>query len=338
MLDPVRLDHQRQLDRSIRSGIRRTIFSGGFMKSASLPGSRIIPAIIACLCISFSGIVSLKAQDKTEDPATQSSSLNSADKSSYTIFHPTPPEKMREFNPDRPDKTESPYTVDAGHFALETGLISYTYNHIDKPDPSRPEHQILVGDNNFKVGLLNNMDLQFLVQSFLWQRVKTGTRTHSEDWGVGDVEVRAKVNLWGNDEGKTAMAVMPWLGFPTNQLSDNNQVTGGMIFPFGFEALGWKIGLMTETDAIGNGSGSGHHLEWVNTIACHHDIIEGKLDGYVEFFSNNSFETGSPWAATVDLGLIYEVNKNLYLDIGVNIGVTSNADDLNPFIGFSKRF
>jgi hypothetical protein len=313
------------------------------MKLSSLPANRIFPAIIVFVCISFWGIAPLRAQvseqpRQTEEAAAQSSG-SSADKCSYTLFLPTPPEKMREFQTDRPDKTESPYTLDAGHFAIEAGIVSYTYNHIGSPDPSRPEHQILVGDNNFKLGLLNNVDVQFLIQSFIWQRTKTGTHAHGEDWGVGDVEVRTKINLWGNDEGKTAMALMPWLGFPTNQVADTHQVTGGMIIPFAFEApLGWKIGMMTETDAINNGSGSGHHLEWLNTIAFHHDIIEEKLDGYVEFFSNNSFETGSPWTATVDVGLIYQVNRNLYLDLGVNIGVTSNADDLNPFVGISKRF
>jgi hypothetical protein len=325
--------------------MHRPQLPGASMKFASSLHSRIIPAIVVFLCIFFLGTALLHAgsaepQNKTEDPAVQSasSSSNSSDKSSYNIFNPTPPEKMREFQTDRPDKTESPYTLDAGHFAVETGLVSYTYNHIGSPDPSRPQHQILVGDNNFKVGLLNNMDLQFLIQSFLWQRTKTGINTRSDDSGLGDVELRAKINLWGNDSGKTAMALMPWVGFPTNQLADTNQFTGGMIIPFAVEApMGWKIGLMTETDAISNGSGNGHHLEWINTIAFHHDIIQEKLDGYVEFFSNNSFETGSPWAATIDVGLIYEVTKNLYLDCGVNIGVTSSADDLNPFIGFSKR-
>ncbi|MEO8821382.1 MAG: hypothetical protein ABI267_05890 [Ginsengibacter sp.] len=41
-------------------------------------------------------------------------------KSGYTIFNPTPKKLMRDFETDRPDVTESAYTVDAGHFQLET--------------------------------------------------------------------------------------------------------------------------------------------------------------------------------------------------------------------------
>jgi hypothetical protein len=41
------------------------------------------------------------------------------DKSGYTLFRPTPEALLRELTSDRPDKTESPITVDAGHFQLE---------------------------------------------------------------------------------------------------------------------------------------------------------------------------------------------------------------------------
>ena len=37
-----------------------------------------------------------------------------ADKSSYSLFNPTPDSALRDMATDRPDKTESPYTVDAG--------------------------------------------------------------------------------------------------------------------------------------------------------------------------------------------------------------------------------
>src|SRR4051794_35141958 len=36
----------------------------------------------------------------------------------YTLFNPTPRKQMREMATDRPDKTESPYTVDAGHVQI----------------------------------------------------------------------------------------------------------------------------------------------------------------------------------------------------------------------------
>ena len=35
---------------------------------------------------------------------------------------------MREMSTDRPDKTESPYTVDAGHFQVEMDVLTYSYD------------------------------------------------------------------------------------------------------------------------------------------------------------------------------------------------------------------
>jgi hypothetical protein len=41
---------------------------------------------------------------------------------------------LRELSTDRPDKTERPFTVDAGHFQLEMDLFSYA---CDRHDPER---------------------------------------------------------------------------------------------------------------------------------------------------------------------------------------------------------
>jgi hypothetical protein len=51
-------------------------------------------------------------------------------KSEYNLFNPTPLAAMRELSPDRPDKTESPHTVDAGHFQLEMDFVNFTYSDV----------------------------------------------------------------------------------------------------------------------------------------------------------------------------------------------------------------
>src|ERR1035437_10086184 len=53
------------------------------------------------------------------------------DKSAYTLINPTPHNLMRELTPDRPDKTESPYTVDAGHYQLEMSFVEFTKSQSD---------------------------------------------------------------------------------------------------------------------------------------------------------------------------------------------------------------
>src|SRR5437764_10537377 len=53
------------------------------------------------------------------------------DKSRYTLFDPTPKAQMREFESDRPGTTESPITVDAGHFQAEFSFAEFTHDRTE---------------------------------------------------------------------------------------------------------------------------------------------------------------------------------------------------------------
>lgn len=254
------------------------------------------------------------------------------DKSGYHLFNPVPADHLRELSTDRPDKTESPYTVDAGHIQIESDLVSYTHD-----SDSGVEAWAIV-PINFKVGLLRNVDLQTVIETYNHITTTDGL-TKTRQSGFGDITSRVKVNLWGNDGGTTALALMPFVKFPTSQDNiGNNSVEGGLIIPLGVELpAGWGMGLMTEIDFNRDENGSGHHAEFINSITFSHDIV-GNLGGYVEFFSAVSTESGTPWVGTVDLGLTYGLSDNIQLDAGINIGVTDSADDFNPFIGLSIRY
>lgn len=79
----------------------------------------------------------------------------------YNLFNPTPKSMMRDFETDRPDVTESAYTVDAGHFQFETDLfktehfktsgITTINNYFNAP--------------NIKMGITNSLDLQLVINS-----------------------------------------------------------------------------------------------------------------------------------------------------------------------------
>ena len=263
-----------------------------------------------------------------------------ADKSGYHLFKPTPRELMREMSTDRPDKTESPYTVDAGHFQIEVDLLNYSH---DRHNPERADVRVdglSIAPVNLKVGLCNRVDFQLVLETYNHVRIhdrETGTvRRHQ---GFGDVIPRMKINLWGNDGGRTAFAAMPYLKLPTNQDDlGNNSVEGGIILPLAVELpKGVGMGLMTQFDCVRDGSGNGRHAEFVNTITFGRDLV-GDLGGYVEFFSTVSTEDDSPWVGTFDVGFTYALTEDIQLDGGVNIGVTRSADDWNPFVGVSWRF
>jgi len=261
-------------------------------------------------------------------------------KTGFNLFNPTPRDLLRELSTDRPDKTESPYTVDAGHFQIESDLVNFSYDAYNGgPSDARTESWSFA-NTNFKVGLLNNVDLQLVVSTFNHVRAEDRTaRIVDESSGFGDIITRLKINVWGNDGGTTAFGVMPFVKFPTAQNHlGNDALEGGLILPLAISLpADWAMGLMTEFDFTRDSSGSGYHPEFINTITVSHSIV-GDLGGYVEFFSSVSTEDDSEWIGTVDLGLTYGVTADIQLDAGVNIGVTRAADDINPFVGISWRF
>lgn len=56
------------------------------------------------------------------------------DKRAFNLFHATPDALLRDMATDRPDKTESAYSVDAGHYQFEMDLLTYTYDRSDAAD------------------------------------------------------------------------------------------------------------------------------------------------------------------------------------------------------------
>src|SRR5512132_918100 len=91
-------------------------------------------------------------------------------KSQYTLFNPTPVDLRRPYNTDRPSKTDSPFTIDAGVFQIEGDVWNWT---LDEPDTKHGDKRIrtwIVGNTNFKLGLTNWMDLQVFPQFYVNKR------------------------------------------------------------------------------------------------------------------------------------------------------------------------
>jgi Putative MetA-pathway of phenol degradation len=262
------------------------------------------------------------------------------DKSVYNLFHPTPREYLRELSTDRPDKTESPRTVDAGHFQIEMDLATYFHDRDRSGGGDTRSDALAIAPINLKVGLLNNVDLQLILETYNFVRVEDRVAgTVENKSGFGDTTVRVKVNAWGNDQGSSALAVMPFVKLPTNQDDlAGDSVEGGIIIPFGFELpRGWELGFTTVYGFGREDTSSDYDAVFINSATLGHDLF-GDLGGYVEFFSEVNTGQASRWVGTVDFGLTYEVTANLRLDAGVNVGITESADDVNPFVGMSWRY
>lgn len=260
------------------------------------------------------------------------------DKSGYTIFNPTPRALMRDMSTDRPDTTESAYTVDAGHFQLEMSHADFTYDR--RSAEGRTRRTLAVAPLLFKVGLTNNADVQIGMDPHAWERAgEGGGEETSTVRGFGDTVVRLKMNLWGNDGGATALAVMPFVTFPT--ASDglgSDGVEGGIIVPFAAELPGeFALGVMAEFDFNRASDGDGMVVDFVHTVTLGHDLV-GDLAGYVEYAGFANLNRDEDYRGYLDTGLTYALTSDIQLDAGVRLGLTRAAEDIGVFVGMSLRF
>ncbi len=264
-----------------------------------------------------------------------------SDKSGYSLFSPTPRDAMREMSTDRPDQTESPFTVDAGHVQVELDFWNHTVDRVRDGGSDERTTQTSLVPINVKIGLTNAIDLQVVAEPFLRSMTRDMTTGAVVDKrrGFGDITTRLKINLWGNDGGESALAIMPFVKFPTNAAGlGNKSVEGGIIVPYAFDiATAVGVGLMTEVDAVRNSTDTAYTAAFVNTATVGVDLAE-RIGMYTEIAASKTSEQGSPWEVSFDAGLTYAVTDNVQFDLGVNVGLTRAAPDFNPFVGLSWRF
>jgi len=255
----------------------------------------------------------------------------------YHLFRPTPPESMRDLATDRPDQTESPYTVDAGHFQLEMDFVNATFARDPTGDGAARLVAWSVAPLNVKLGLLDRVDVQFVIDTYARLRVEGQEGGEgSSSSGFGNVATRLKVNFWGNDGGRTALAMMAYVRWPLPASGlRHGRVEGGVIFPFALAVGGgWNLGAMTEVDVLASPAG-GHEAQLVNSMTVGRPLTE-KLGMYAEVLA--AARRGSRWLGQMDVGWTYAVRDTVQLDWGCNFGLTATAPSVRPFAGLSLRF
>lgn len=233
-------------------------------------------------------------------------------------------EELRDLSTDRPDATESPYTVDKGHYQMELEIASITRDGGQTTGYG-------LGELNAKYGMTDAADIQFVLPMF--------NHEHGGDEGFGDMQVRLKYNFWGNDEDGDALAIMPYIKLPTgNDDLSNDHLEGGLILPYGFEgAGGWSWGLMAEVDIEADEDGDGYHTKGLFSVAAGHDLTES-TGFFLEAVQIVSPEDSNAHEAYFNTGLTWSPESQLQFDGGVRVGLTDDSTDLVPFIGVSSKF
>ena len=241
----------------------------------------------------------------------------------YHLFNPVPRDQMREFSIDRPDVTESPNTVDAGHFQFEGDLIKWV-----KENSGESYRTISIFNGLYKMGLTKSWDIHLGIELY---NIYQDPERKTYDKGYGSTTVRLKHNLWGNDgDKKTALGVIPYVSFPSS--TQGGEEVYGVGFPFSFGITGeLGGGAQFQFDFLPDGEG-GRDLAYLQTFVVGGPMFD-ELDFYIEGAGYFMSETSLYF---LNGGVIYNIGDNIKVDLATNLGVTDSSPT-RVYLGFSFR-
>jgi hypothetical protein len=230
---------------------------------------------------------------------------------------------------DRPDQTESPYTVPPGWVQVESSLVSYSRSLSTAERAESFDWAASV----VKFGLTQHMDLQMVLTPWIQSR-EAGQPSLA---GFGDVQLRLKWNLVGNDEGTFAAAVMPYLHAPTASAGLGSTTwEGGLLVPMTWQISDKSYIATMAFAGINRSADQRHRLEPGASVAVGTALSE-RLGGYLEAWAQRSRSTASGTLLSVDGGLTFAVTDDIQLDAGVNWFLIGDRR-IQPFLGLSFRF
>jgi len=251
--------------------------------------------------------------------------LAAQQQNNYHLFNPVPKDEMREFALDRPDVTESPQTVDAGHFQFEGDVVKW-----QKPD-KESDGTVLLWSGLYKMGLAKNWDVHVGYELY---NINPDYEGGESPDGHGALTFRLKRNFWGNEgDTKTALGAIPYVSFTSGKPFDSDEeIQYGVGFPFSCsinDNLGW--GAQPQIDFVPDGEG-GHDVSFFQTVVFGGGLV-GSLDFYVEGMAIlNSVEN----QYLANGGLIYSISPNVKVDVATNIGL-NKVSPTRVYLGFSFR-
>jgi len=274
---------------------------------------------------------------------------SAADNTHYTLFNPTPADSLRVWRTDHAGVV--PYTIDSGHLEVDVTALSYGnddelvgyvfINGAGLVELRQKLESWRYGFTQIKIGLLKNLDAEVMIEPFqtVTATVEAGTfrpfrRTES---GFGDLSARLKLNVWGDDGGKTALSVSGNATFPTaNDRIGGGRYAAGPSLEFAAQLPGDFELRINSGASIFEDARDDIQSTFANLISLSHPIV-GDLEGYCAF-DTAVFTSETVWVGQIRVGLNFRVARNVELYAGSSFGVTDNAMDYQPFLGVAARF
>ncbi|MDQ3073421.1 MAG: transporter [Bacteroidota bacterium] len=227
---------------------------------------------------------------------------------------------------DRPDQTETPYTVPKNHFQMENGI---NYEKVNDN-----EVNMLHPTSLWKVGLNDIFELR-LITEYSANRINDSgiSPTFIRTAGLNPVKVGFKSNLC---KEKGIIPLTSFIAHLSVPFLSSKQLASSYFAPsFRFTmqhtlsenvSLGYNLG--AEWD------GESAEPSFIYTLTTGFALTE-KVGAYMEIYG--FAPQTSPADHRADGGITYLISHNVLLDLSGGVGLTANAPDYYGSFGFSFR-
>lgn len=228
---------------------------------------------------------------------------------------------------DRPDATESPYTVGKGNFQIETGAFRTTYD-----DNGTDVAETVFNTALLRYGLGERFELR-LGWDYSQLEETRNNQSLFNATGLTPMLLGAKVELADEDGWIPQIGLLGHLRLPFTAISEFQPENTGMEFFFSFDhTLSEKSGIAYN---LGARLIDDQPIEYVYTLAYGYSITDN-WGAYAEVYGAVSENGATPFLW--DAGITYLVNNNLQLDATIGTGINGEAQqDLLISAGFSYR-
>lgn len=241
----------------------------------------------------------------------------------------------RDLCTDRPGLGTPACTVAPGRIIVETELADWTR---DDSGGVQTDRWLFV-DTLVRIGIADAAELQFGWTPFGHQRERSVAGIDRAG-RVGDVTLGAKINLASPDGGGFSAAVLPQLTLPVGPPPIGAGDWGfSLIVPLSY-ALSDTLQLQAspELDAAVDADGDGRHAAYGTTVGLGLSLSDAVSAAVEVQVICDRDPAGGATQAFAGLSAAWQPGDDLQFDAGANLGLNDASDDLELYVGVSRRF
>ena len=243
----------------------------------------------------------------------------------------------RDYCSTRPSLGQSACVLEAGRFAVETGLADWERDDAGDMRVDR----IAIGDTLVRIGVTDHAELQIGWTPFgtVREADRAGGTVRRFD-RVGDASIGARVALHNPDGSGFSWGLQPTVTLPVGRTPVGEGDWGAeLVVPASIDLNdGLQLQFSPSVAAAVDADGHGRHLAYGNIVGLElaaSDAVHVTLEGAV---LRDDDPSGAATQAFTALAAAFTASDDLQFDVGGVAGLNADSPDLRLYAGISRRF